>query len=175
MKKFFLIAVIIFCATVSASAQLYIGGALSTWMDESSSGSSTTTTVKVMPEIGYSFNERFSLGASVGLDVTMPENSDATVYMHFSPYARFSYYNRELVSLFFDGGVDFTTRAVGDGDPTTQMYVGIKPGVAMFLSDRLSLVAHFGFFGYEKYFSESSGLGFRLNGNSLSLGLNYYF
>ena len=58
--------------------------------------------------------------------------------------------------------------------------VGIKPGVKVDLTSKLSFIAHVGFFGYQDADDEycawgEDGFGFKLDGNSLNFGLYYNF
>ena len=50
-----------------------------------------------------------------------------------------------------------------------------EPETMLDLSEKVSLYAKFGFSGFRQYGDDHTGLGFNLNGNSLSLGMYYTF
>ena len=61
MRKLFTLAVLA-VVTMTASAQLYLGGGIGTWRntDENS------TSVKIVPEVGYQLDSKWAIGTQVG-------------------------------------------------------------------------------------------------------------
>ena len=176
MKKLLVIAAIA-CAAVSANAQVYVGGSLGFWSDKQTTGSTDvkTTTINILPEIGYNISDQWAVGTVIGWEHSKVKDQDAANAFTIAPYARYSFYRNDLVSLFIDGGVGFTSTKVGDADAVSSFNVGFKPGLSVKLSDNFSILAHYGFLGYESYNDDHDAFGLDLNGNSLSFGLYYSF
>lgn len=172
MKKLLLLFVVV-CATSSVKAQLYLGGSLSSWINETNS--TETTTVKFLPEMGFSASNRWSFGTVFGFTYKDVNDKMTTKTFEFSPYARFSFYRTDLLRLFVEGGFSAYSSKVGKADSQSTFSMGLKPGVALDLSRRISLVAKFGFFGYREYGEDDDAYGFTIDGNGLSLGLFYSF
>lgn len=172
MKKLFLLFFVV-CVAISVNAQLYVGGSLSTWINETTT--TETTTIKFLPEVGFSVSGRWAFGTVLGYTRKDVDSKVTTETFEFAPYARFSFYRTELVRLFVDGGFSFYSSEVGKADPEYTYSAGLQPGVALDLSEKVSLVAKFGFFGYRQYGEEEDAYGFSIDGNGLSLGVYYTF
>jgi len=172
MKKIFVLCVIV-CASVSVKAQLYLGGSLGFWLNENNSVE--TTTIKFLPEVGYSINDKWAVGGVLGYTHVEVDDKDASKTFKFAPYARFSFYGTDLVRLFVDGGISVYSSKVGKGDSETTFSTGFEPGVALDLSKRISLVTKFGFFGYREYSEDHNAFGLNLDGNTLTFGVYYSF
>lgn len=103
--------------------------------------------------------------------------------MEVAPYARYTYAKLGSVNLFLDGGFGFETYKIKHNGITSDSQnaweIGIKPGLSVNLTEKLSFIAHVGFFGYRDADDEpvfgQNGLGFNLDGNALSFGLYYNF
>lgn len=87
------------------------------------------------------------------------------------------------VNLFLDGGFGFATYKIKGNDSSDNAWeVGIKPGLSVNLTEKLSFVSHVGFFGYrdaddsviEDVFGEK-GFGFDLNASQITFGLLWNF
>lgn len=171
MKRIVLLLAVV-CIAVSAKAQVYVGGTVGFWSQEN--GSIETTTVKFLPEAGYAFNDKWAVGAVLGYTITEVDDFETNT-LKFAPYARFSFLRKDFIRLFVDGGMAYNSTKPEKQDRVNTFSIGLKPGVALDLSKNISLVAKFGFFGYEEYGDDSEGFGFDVNGNSLSFGLYYSF
>ena len=171
MKKLVLL-LFVACVTVSANAQFYVGGSTSLWLG------SDNTTVSLLPEVGYVMNDKWSFGTEIGFRHT---GNDFYNYKENSvivgPYARYTYFKKGIVGLFVDGGLDYAFIKVKDADNSTHgVRFGLKPGVALSLTDRLSVVAKFGFLGFDHDYNEAGNNGgFAFSGNDLSLGFYVSF
>ena len=172
MKKALLLLVFA-CAMVSAGAQVYIGGAVSAWVEDDNGTS--TGTVEFLPEIGFFVGQRWSIGGVIGYSQKLVDGTKTFNSYEFAPYARFTFYRNELVRLFMDGTVSLYSSQYGSSDRTETYSFGLKPGLSLDLSEKISLYAKFGFFGFRQYGDDRMGLGFNLNGNNLSLGMYYTF
>lgn len=190
MKKFlFTLAAAV--VAVTASAQVYLGGEVGFWRN----WDSNKTQFSITPEIGYNLDENWAIGTTIGysyayqgsLPVVGNQKMNAFIV---EPYARYTFAKFDAVSLFLDGTVGFSTYKYSyehgdDGDAQNQWEVGVKPGVKVDLTSKLSFIAHVGFLGYrdtnDDYAANglrpfgADGLGFKLDGNALQFGLYYNF
>ncbi|MDE5875460.1 MAG: porin family protein, partial [Muribaculaceae bacterium] len=171
-------------ASVSASAQWYIGGAVGVErkFDED------FTDFSILPDFGYNFNDSWALGAQVGFHHTYSEGWKTNLGV-ISPYARWTYFRtgNNIVSLFLDGGFgfEFGSSKYDDGpssDTTVKYSVGISPGVSFNFTDNFSIEAHMGGLTYEsgntaakvaKVVTPRFGLNFKTT--ELNLGFVYTF
>ena len=179
MKKLVL-AIALATVSLVSYAQVYVGGQASFWRDWIDGANSTQVTIA--PEAGYVLNDNWAIGTTFGY--TYAYNSGAKLNgFKVTPYARYTFAKLGNVNLFVDGGVGFGTYKIEDaGDAQNSFEVGVKPGVAVNLTEKISFVAHVGFLGYrdaDDAVSESilgkKGFGFDLDGNALSFGLYYNF
>ena len=93
-----------------------------------------------------------------------------------APYARYSYYENKVVRLFIDGGLGFSTQKVKGADAVNGFEIGFKPGIAIKLNDKFSVLAKCGFLGYrDDYMNAGSGYGFNFTSEDLSFGFHYEF
>ena len=188
MKKIFMTLAAAFVA-VSMNAQVYVGGSLG-FASVSPEVGDGETTFTLLPEIGYQFSEDWAVGVQVGyasdkvmgvgyvgdLSQWVAVGPSESAFI-FAPYARYTALKYKCVNLFFDGGIGFVS---GSDAKFSAMNIGIKPGVAINLNEKLSFVSHFGFVGYETVNPDGddnnrSAFGLGLNGNSLTFGLYYNF
>ena len=166
MKKVLLIAAMALMA-FTAKAQFYVGGAIGL---DAAGGN---TAVEILPEIGYNLNENMSVGAVIGWDNVWwgGYNSKITI----SPYFRYSFLDLGPVKLFADGvldfGVEFDTDPItGDPANTVVWGIGIRPGIAIPVSENLSFVGHIARLGY---FDGTFSVGADLR--NINVGLYYSF
>lgn len=178
MKKFlFTLAAAVI--TLTASAQVYVGGEVGFWRN----WDDNHTTFTIKPEVGYTLSDNWAIGTTIGY---AHNYKDGAKYNGFevAPYARYTFVKFDAVSLFLDGGFGFQTYKVKvnghSSDSQNGWEVGIKPGVKVDLTEKLSFVAHVGFLGYRDSDDDVSafgedGFGFSANGNNLTFGLYYNF
>lgn len=181
MKKFFLLAVVALIA-ISASAQSwYTGGQVTFGRRTTEVGGVNikATQITVLPEIGYNVTDNFALGAVLGVDYTKTGDQKLTLFK-VNPYGRYTYFKSDLVNLFMDGGVGFGIGRA-NGHTAVAYEIGLRPGVALNLSERFSLVAHVGFLGYQsgngpaKRNGTPENWGLNLDSNNLQFGFYYNF
>lgn len=182
MKKFILGAIAMI-ASVTASAQVYVGGAFGLNRDFDKN----TTEFAILPEVGYNFNDTWAAGLTFGYQHNY--NNGACLNLgEIAPYARWTYFStkNKLVSLFIDGGVglDFgTTKIAGVKDSTSDTAfiwnIGFKPGIAFQPTKNFTVLAHVGFLGYESANKHAKSWGytdkFGLNFRTTSLNLGFYY
>ncbi len=182
MKKFLLFALVAIMA-ISASAQStwYAGGQVTfgRTTTELSGVSLKSTQIAVLPELGYNLTDNVAVGAIFGVDYRKTGDSKLTTF-DIKPYLRYTYFKSELVNLFMDGGVGFGIGRA-NGHTAVAYSIGLRPGVALNLSERFSLVAHVGFLGYEsgnrpaKHNGVPENWGLNLDSNNLMFGFYYNF
>ena len=187
MKKIFL-TMALAIAGLTANAQVFVGGEVGFWRN----WDGNHTEVSVRPEVGYVLSDKWAIGT--GLDVVYNYyNGLKSTAVGVSPYARYTFTKFGPVSLFLDGGVAYYhiknkyKTALGDVEGDGNAFeVGIKPGLAVNITPKLSFVSHIGFLGYRdtdndevssQYFSPigENGFGFDLSGKTLTFGLYYNF
>ena len=179
MKKLLLMAAMAI-ATLGASAQdWYAGGQLTLGRTTQETSGLKTTQVTVLPELGYNMTDNFAVGSVLGVSYRKTNGEEKTVFK-VNPYARYSYFKNDKVSLFVDGGVDFGIGRA-QGSTAVEYGIGLRPGISYNINKKLSLVAHVGFLGYQsgnrpaKSNGAAENWGLDLNSNNLMFGLYYNF
>ena len=169
MKKILLLAVVLF-ASLNASAQWYIGGSVGFGSVKPAGGDSEAV-FSILPEIGYNLNDKWAVGAIVGyhkgdgISAAINSNSQINLIEEFiiNPYARYSAITWDPVTLFFDGSLAFDSVI----DRGTRFGLGVKPGIAIALTDHISFVTHLGFVGFDTFSPKGGG------GSSTSVGVDF--
>lgn len=183
MKKILMTLVAVF-ATMTMSAQWYVGGSVSvdSWSSQKFAGDKSETTFALLPEIGYNLNDEWAVGTVIGYvsdkfnginGVNVLSESAFT----FNPYARYTFFKAGKVNFFVDGGIDFTSASKADW---TELAFGVKPGLAVNLTDNISFVSHLGFIGFDQYNPDGDDnnitkVGVDLSGTNLTFGLYFNF
>lgn len=169
MKKVFLTLALLL-TTMVASAQFYVGGGLG--VNKTENGDAEETVITVSPEIGYTINEDWTIGAALMFDWT----KDVSTQYGISPYVRYNIFKAGKFSVFADGAVElgYIDYETADGD--FAWGAGIKPGVGYQLTDKFSICAHIGWIGYRDY-GDIAGeeTTISVDGTDLSFSLYYSF
>ena len=169
MKKITLSFILSVLTLTVISAQDYkwwAGGRMSLWSE------SNRTTVIMAPEVGYHLTNKLTLAASVGIYSYIYDDWDNSHGLILNPYLRFNVLQKGNLMFFIDSGIEF---GVGDIDG---FQIGCKPGMAIPLSDRVTLALQFGFIGYNDgngIGSRREGFGFDLSGYQSGFALFYSF
>lgn len=184
MKKIFAVALVAMM-TMTVNAQVYVGGGVG--FQTTSQDGNSETFFKLVPEIGYNLDENWAVGIAVGYGehkTTLKSGNLKTTAkvkaFEIAPYARYTFAKFDKVNLFVDGAVDYL-HTDNAGDKNNTFSIGLKPGVAVNLNDKLSFVAHAGFLGYQNSKDDYEGakaantFGFDLDGSNLSFGVYYNF
>ena len=184
MKKIFAVALVAMM-TMTVNAQVYVGGGVG--FQTTSQDGNSETFFKLVPEIGYNLDENWAVGIAVGYGehkTTLKSGNLKTTAkvkaFEIAPYARYTFAKFDKVNLFVDGTVDYL-HTDNAGDKNNTFSIGLKPGVAVNLNDKLSFVAHAGFLGYQNSKDDYEGakaantFGFELDGSNLSFGVYYNF
>ncbi|MDR2652974.1 MAG: hypothetical protein LBC68_11815 [Prevotellaceae bacterium] len=195
MKRIILSAIFVMATIFSANAQehkWFIGGEFAFWSSEFEHYTSVPefdsyipagtklTAFSIAPEIGYNISDKFAVAASINFSYAKVKNDDYYVNEKISgfiinPYIRYSFLKKGIVSAFIDGSAAF-----GISD-FKGFEAGIRPGVAIALTERFSVAVHFGFVGYNNgkgignYAEAGKGFGIDFSGYQSSLGFYYAF
>ncbi len=181
MRKLLFIAMLII-ASVSASAQYYIGGAVGVYREFDKN----YTEFSILPEVGYNFNDSWAVGAQLGYQHQYKQGLSINLGI-INPYARWTYFrsSNNMVSLFVDGGVDlgFGASKYKDNDSSDTNFVygiGFKPGISINPTEKFSIIAHLGGLYYENGNDAAKDSGavtpnFGLNFKTTSLNLGFIY
>ncbi len=172
MKKIFM-TLVAAAMTISMNAQVYVGGGVGV-SSESGDGIEDVTTYKFVPEIGYNFNEDWAAGMAFGWEGM---NEGGPKSFSIAPYVRYTIFTGKVVNAFLDGSVGFTHK-YNAGFDDDLLSIGLKPGIAVKLNNKLSFVSHIGFIGYQQLKNNQSknkvnSWGIDVDGNNIVLGLYY--
>ena len=173
MKKIILLFVVMF-VVASADAQFYVGGAVSTSLETKNDVESVS--IKFLPEAGFNINDKFGVGAVIGFSQTRYDGKSLGSTYQFSPYARFTFYRSDLVRVFLDGGFSvYSTDLSGSDESITTFDIGVKPGIAVNVSEKISLVGKFGFIGLRHLDDDHNIVDVSLDATDISFGLLFSF
>lgn len=182
MKKLIaLAAAAIISLGAYAENEIYVGGSLGVMHNSTTD----VTAARILPEIGYNMSDQWAVGTVIGYSYT-GNNAVGNHSFELDPYARFTFYKNGMVSVFCDGGIDFSLGAThykhgGSTKASATIGIGLKPGIALNLSPKFSIVAHTGLIGYTyannaaKAAGKFSGGGIDLYNAPLTFGLYYNF
>lgn len=177
MKKIYMTLVAAMFA-VCASAQIYVGGNVGI-SSVDGDGIDNETYYKLLPEVGYKFNDDWAAGVMFGWSKGQVSLSgfpaDAVHTFEINPYARYTFFHSKVVNLFCDGGFGYKHY----NGSANQWSIGLKPGIEVKLN-KFSLVAHVGFLGWEQVKGIDDGpkvseWGVNLDGNNITFGVYYNF
>ncbi|WP_165040832.1 outer membrane beta-barrel protein [Dysgonomonas sp. ZJ709] len=198
MRKLFLVAILALVTFINASAQdvgqMWVGGSASLWSSKDKGTDESQTSYSILPEFGYVISKNIGIGIVVGYrheefaSYSYINNMEqietvATESYVINPFVRYSFLKGDIGGLFVDGGILYAHSKQKEYDVTShQIEVGFRPGVAINVSSKVSLLGKFGFLGYQNdkskyglsdYKNErtTNGFGFKLNMNNVLLGM----
>lgn len=163
MKKLVLILVLS-VAALSARAQVYLGGSFNF------AAANQAAQVSIIPEVGYAFSDNMAAGVALGYanDESLQAFEGASVF-YFAPYFRYTFLNAGPVRLFADAELQLGIASEGR-ETLTHWNLGIRPGIAIPITDHLSFVGHIGQLGYY-----NNAFTFGVNANTFLAGVYYSF
>ena len=176
MKKG-LILLFAMMATLTANAQFYVGGTVGV-NSAKPDGGDAVTTFSIMPEIGYNFSDNFAVGATLGYAKAANDYmNDLCKTFTIAPYARYTFLKTDLLNLFVDGEVSYSNikEDVDGAESVSAFGIHVKPGLAVNVSDNISLIAKYGLLGYDKIKDYGSNFGFNINASKIEFGFIYNF
>ena len=167
MRMLLLVSLFVSCA-VPAAAQVSLGGYVGYRSDLTDS--ERRHSFAIIPDVSYSLTDRWSLGTVVGYEAQIGRSQSMHVVL-LSPYVEYTWLCIGRVSLFASTGAGW---ALG-GD--TGFEVGVSPGIAVALTDRIELDLVVGFLGYRQgYFNGGvRGWCFEFPASELQLGVTLEF
>lgn len=179
MKKLMLAAAMM-VATISASAQVYVGGSLGFDSKKANENASSLTNFSIKPEVGYNLDENWAVGIQLGYSSdeteTILDGKFTTSKFEIAPYARYTFAKSGIASFFVDGGIQFTS--LGSDAKGSIFGVGFRPGIKIAASNKVDLVAKLGYLGYQSANEDAQAYGFskdkfglNVNGTSLEFGV----
>ncbi len=177
MKKIFLTAFMAVCA-MTANAQVWMGGAVGFDVTDYDGADKNEFTFRLAPEVGYSLNEKWDIAASLGISTIKNESGikDANgTSFTINPYARYTFAKAGIASFFVDGGFGYGIYHPKHGDNTNNFYIGVRPGVKVALSEKVCLVSHLGYLGYQWIEDHSNSFGLGVDNNTIDFGLYWSF
>ena len=194
MKKF-LLALLISVISISAKAQVYVGGGLgfSSVKDAHlhNEDGDTKTTFSLVPEIGYQLDEQIAVGVTLGYSHSKYGDVKGDAFA-IEPYARYSFATLGAVDLFLEGCVGFvhtknSTKSLiwiweyEYQEKENTFYIGVRPGFKVNLNQRFALISRVGWLGWkttrpdDDFYTGSSEFGLNLDATVIQFGVNYTF
>lgn len=174
MKKIMMTLVAVAMAT-TMNAQWYIGGGIG--YQHTKDGDQKTNTFKILPEVGYNISDNIAVGATLGYTYSKNDGVKTNGFQ-VSPYLRYTFVKLEKVNVFCDLGLGYAYEKKGEAKKNS-FGVGLFPGVAVNLNDKLSFVTKIGALSYThskvKDGAKSDNFAIGLDGADLSFGLYYNF
>jgi len=174
MKKFIL-AALVAVASLSANAQVWLGGSVGFGVNSPKVGDSQTTFV-IAPTVGYALSDKWEIALEFeyGMKTNVPDG-DVKDEFRIAPFARFNFAKAGIATFFVDGGFGFGKKNYEGGLDTNTFNVGLRPGVKVELSKNIELDAKLGYLGYYNEKDVKDFFGLNVNGEALSFGVTYKF
>ena len=182
MKKFFL-GLAISVISISANAQVYVGGGLGFSSVKEAHHEDvdvdTKTTFSLVPEIGYQLDEKLAVGVGLGYSHSKygDEKGDA---FSIEPYARYTFAKLGTVDLFTKNTEELSDN-VEVSEKENTFYIGVRPGFKVNLNQKIALVSRVGWLGWKTTkpdvddYKGSSEFGLNLDATAIQFGVNYTF
>lgn len=183
MKKLLVIAAVAL-ASVTASAQVYLGGSLG--VDYTKADKKTTFTLA--PEVGGSLSENWAIGAALNYTLQHQTGTNTNAFT-VNPYVRYTFARvaDDKLGFFVDGGFGLGFgKEKGQSKTDFVWNIGFKPGISYTFNEHWSVVAHLGWLGYQGVktyggaFNDEDGKamfeeGFGLDWSSMNLNFGLYY
>ncbi len=200
MKKLSLLLILVLSTVLMTNAQdigkFWVGGSVGFSSEKEKGDNARLNDFRIVPEVGYILSDKVGIGLSIGyrhneFGGTVYENdsyyntkSRATGFS-VSPFVRYTFLKGNIGGLFADGGFGYTQWKEKHVDGKyTAWDIGIRPGVAFNISDKIILTGKFGFFGYQQTKDKLNYTGdvkktdvfkFDLDLSQILLGMNIVF
>ncbi len=174
MKKIYAI-VVIAMMTITAQAQVFVGGGVGFNSVKVTENADATKTFSIMPEVGYNFNDQWTAGVNLGFTSVKAGDADATNAFGAGVYGRYHFCQAGNLKLFAEVGADFTTY---NNDGGNNFSVALRPGLTYSLTDNWSITAKTGVLGYSKDSDKRGGgsaFGVGVDNSDLQFSLYYNF
>ena len=194
MKKF-LFAVAVLATSLTASAQLWVGGSLNFDNSKEWDENKASTSWGISPKIGYALDDALEVGLGFGIRGASFENNAETKSSQLSfsvaPFVRYTFFSDGNFSLFVEGNVSYAYNSdkeepkVGETSKTNDWEFGVNilPGFKYTLTDHFALVGTIGSLSYthnrpykdaKTWYGNQNSFRFNLH-SGYSIGLYYAF
>ena len=170
MKKIILMAAMA-VATMTANAQVWMGGSLGYGFDKNNGFK--TNTINVAPEIGYTLSDNWDIAIALDYAVSFGDGTTVNTF-GVNPYARYTFVKLDMVSFFVDGGFNVAAVKPSGSDATTTWGIALRPGLALKVSDKVSLVSHIGGLGYQ-HSKNRNQFGLNVDNSAIDFGMYFSF
>ena len=189
MKKFLLAAALV-VVSLSANAQVYLGGGVSFHSYDPGEGD-TKTTINLIPELGYKLDDKLSIGVKLGYEHSKKGDASSNNYA-FEPYVRYTFAKWNKVGVFGEAGFGYKhfedkeeekhgSTTVSTKEKANKWFIGVRPGVSIDVTKNLTFLTKIGWLGYTSYKLDADNakaetdLGLNLSGDNLQFSLVYNF
>lgn len=171
MKKLLLVVAVMLAALSAQAQEMYLGGGISLWRNTDAD----KTNFSISPDFGYNLNGKWAVGGE--LSYSHEGGSISSNAFALAPYARYSFYENKIVRLFLDMGLGFSVYKQKHESSDGGFEIGVKPGMAIKLNNHFSFITKVGFAGYRNDYKNERGEGFGVNldGENISIGIDYEF
>ena len=127
------------------NAQVWAGGELGFSTKHTNGAENNTKTFNIAPEIGYNLSDNLAVAIKLGYEHVSPAAGASTNNWTINPYVRYSFVKAGNFSAFIDGGVNYTTGHTQGAKKNNNTFgIGINPGIAYNVSEKVTLAAHLG-------------------------------
>ncbi|NDV70069.1 outer membrane beta-barrel protein [Dysgonomonas sp. 25] len=189
MKKVLLIIIISLGVVNVANAQevgkLWLGGAAGVGYTKMKNAGNNTSgfNFQVLPEVGYIVNTNLSVGMAVGYgqfkyDRDVHQAIDQKKFI-VKPFVRYSFLRFDRVSVFAEGGLGYEWGKPGKHmNEINTFEAGIRPGLALHLSDKINFITKVGFMGYtysKQGDAKLHDFGLNVDMEDVLFGVNVFF
>lgn len=131
------------------------------------SNGTRTTVYTIAPEVGFRFTEDLAVATYFEYRHSNQKHGGKKVTANeivLAPYVRYTFLKSGIINVFVDGTASFGLSDLKGFE------AGFRPGIAMDLTKRLSVVANLGFIGY----NNGKGVGRNDYGKGFKIDLSGY-
>lgn len=163
-----IIAILAF-TSITVNAKIWLGGEMTLNTHSTSRAGyllNSGTQFEISPEVGYYVSDKLSIGLSISLahidnaEVHVIDQKAYGTYNEWSviPFLRYTYYRIGNFSFYADGGAYYNALVKSGEDETLHgVGLGIRPGLAYAISDKVGLTGHLGSVGYDYQWMKENG------------------
>ena len=192
MKKLMMAAALA-VASLSANAQVYLGGGVGFDSYHNGDADKSYTAFKIMPEIGYKLDDQISFGISFGYSsaehnsarLNLSKGAKKTTTLSINPYLRYTFARWNNVSFFGEVGFGYEneteSHTTGSDTKVNSWYLGVQPGIAVDLTKNFTFLTKIGWLGYESSKPDydnakaDSNFGLNVSSENIKFSLLYNF
>ena len=192
MKKALFLTILSTIITMTASAQIWIGGELYFKSNKASLGGlevNSNKSLGIQPEVGYRISDKWAVALKVGfshaddgvVNLTNQTITGNVNQFSITPFVRYTIYQTNNFSFLLDGGISYGLIDITGYNKINSFGIAISPALSYDLNHHWALTAHLGRVGYEHLWTEirndklkSNSFDFDIFGG-LTFGINYRF